>query len=39
MSRFFMQNTFIKIHIFQFLVDNFIKIRNQSYVSETMSLL
>jgi hypothetical protein len=37
MSKFVSQNTFIK-YIFQFLINIFIKIRNQSYVLETVSL-
>jgi len=38
MNRFVFKNTFIKIYIYHFSINIFIKIRNQSYTLETVSL-
>ena len=38
MNRFVLENTFIKIYIYHFSINIFIKIRSQCYVLETMSL-
>jgi hypothetical protein len=39
MSRFFLQNIFIKVYIFQFSINIFIKIRSQSYVVDRVAVL
>jgi hypothetical protein len=38
MNRFVLKNTFIKIYIYHFLINIFIKTRSQSYTLETVSL-
>jgi hypothetical protein len=38
MNRFVLKNTFIKIYIYHFSTNIFIKIRSQSYALETVSL-
>ena len=38
MNRFVLKNTFIKIYIYHFSINIFIKINNQSYASKTVSL-
>jgi hypothetical protein len=38
MNRFVLKNTFIKVYIYYFLINIFIKIRSQSYALETISL-
>jgi hypothetical protein len=38
MNRFVLKNTFIKICIYYFSINIFIKIRSQSYTSKTVSL-
>ena len=38
MYKFALKNTFIKIYIYHFLINIFIKINSQSYALETVSL-
>jgi hypothetical protein len=38
MNRFVLKNTFIKTYIYYFSINIFIKIKNQSYALETVSL-
>jgi hypothetical protein len=38
MNRFVLKNTFIKIYIYHFLINIFMKTRSQSYALETVSL-
>jgi hypothetical protein len=38
MNRFVLKNTFIKIYIYHFLINIFMKTRSQSYAFETVSL-
>mgnify|MGYP003702412213 CR=1 FL=1 len=38
MKIFALNNTFIKVYLYQFLINFFIEIRSQNYILETVSL-